>query len=118
MWYVTLHFCIIFLIPPSEAKLSSSFYTKEELSFVFKKPLIISKNATEKDLKCTWKRYEESINLNKNIEKSDTIESIKRYDWVMYKSIDYDNFEDLFNHLEMIKVIDFKYDKLCSNSIY
>lgn len=85
---------IIFLIPPSEAKLSSSFYTKEELSFVFKKPLIISKNATEKDLKCTWKRYEESINLNKNIEKSHTIEAIKRYDWVMYKSIDYDNFED------------------------
>lgn len=85
---------IIFLIPPSEAKLSSSFYTKEELSFVFKKPLIISKNATEKDLKCTWKRYEESINLNKNIEKSHTIESIKRYDGVMYKSIDYDNFED------------------------
>lgn len=85
---------IIFLIPPSEAKLSSSFYTKEELSFVFKKPLIISKNATEKDLKCTWKRYFDALILNKNIEKSDTIESIKRYDWVMYKSIDYDNFED------------------------
>ena len=85
---------IIFLIPPSEAKLSSSFYTKEELSFVFKKPLIISKNATEKDLKCTWKRYFDALKLNKNIEKSDTIESIKRYDWVMYKSIDYDNFED------------------------
>ncbi len=85
---------IIFLIPPSEAKLSSSFYKKEELIFAFKEPLIISKNATEKDLKCTWKRYEESINLNKNIEKSHTIESIKRYDGVMYKSIDYDNFED------------------------
>lgn len=82
---------LIFLIPPSEAKLSSSFYTREELSFVFKKPLIISKNATEKDIKCTWKRYEESINLNKNIEKSHTIEAIKRYDWVMYKSIDYYN---------------------------
>lgn len=34
------------------------------------------------------------------------------------ENVNYDNFEDLFNHLEMIKVIDFKYDKLCSNSIY
>ena len=44
---------IVFLIPPSEAKLSSSFYKKEELSFVFKKPFSIIKNVNEKDLKCT-----------------------------------------------------------------
>ncbi len=82
---------IVFLIPPSEAKLSSSFYKKEELSFVFKKPFSIIKNVNEKDLKCTWKRFEEALILNKNIEKWNNLEVIKRYDWVMYKAIDYDN---------------------------
>gem|GEM_PF-6290219 len=44
---------IVFLIPPSEAKLSSSFYKKEELSFAFEKPFSIIKNVNEKDLNCT-----------------------------------------------------------------
>jgi len=43
---------IIFLIPTSETKHNSSFYKKEELCFVFEKPLDISQNATERDLKC------------------------------------------------------------------
>ena len=64
---------IIFLIPPSETKHNSSFYKKEELCFVFEKPLDISQNATERDLKCKWKRYDEAITLNKNIEKSYTL---------------------------------------------
>lgn len=80
---------IIFLIPPSEWKNSENLYQKEELNFVFEKPLIIAKNASEKDLKCTWKRFEEAIYLNKNIEKSWSIESVKRYSWVMYNAIDY-----------------------------
>lgn len=80
---------IIFLIPPSEWKNSENLYQKEELNFVFEKPLIIAKNASEKDLKCTWKRFEEAISLNKNIEKSWSIESVKRYSWVMYNAIDY-----------------------------
>ena len=82
---------LIFLIPPSEGKNDENLYDNECLSFAFKKPLSIAKNATEKDLKCTWKRYIDAIKLNKNIEKSDTIEAIKRYNWVMYKYIDYDN---------------------------
>jgi len=85
---------IVFLIPPSEGKNVINIYNIEDLSFNFKKPLSIAKNATEKDLKCTWKRFEEALRLNKNIEKSDTIESIKRYIWVMYKAIDYNNLND------------------------
>lgn len=50
---------------------------------------------------------------NKILKKTELSEFI-----VNSKVVNYDNFEDLFNHLEMIKVIDFKYDKLCSNSIY
>lgn len=85
---------IIFLIPPSEWKSIMNLYKNEELSFLFEKPLFIAENASEKDLKCTWKKYFDAIKLNKNIENSDTIESIKRYNWVMYKAIDYNNFED------------------------
>lgn len=89
---------IVFLIPPSEWKNSENLYQKEELSFVFEKPLIIAKNASEKDLKCTWKRFEEAINLNKNIEKSWSIESIKRYSWVMYNAIDYFGMSEIWKN--------------------
>ncbi|RBQ27059.1 reverse transcriptase domain-containing protein [Arcobacter sp. CECT 9188] len=34
------------------------------------------------------------------------------------ENVNYDRFENLFNYLENIKIIDFKYDKLCSNSIF
>jgi len=44
---------LIFLLPPSEGKNDESIYDNEDLSFVFKKPLSIAKNATENDLKCT-----------------------------------------------------------------
>lgn len=97
---------IVFLIPPSETKHNSSFYKKEELCFVFEKPLNIAKNASEKDLKCKWKRYEEAIVLNKNIYEEQTIEAIKRYTWVMYNAINYawmsDNAREYFDKYFLI----------------
>ncbi|PZM85728.1 hypothetical protein DLH72_01525 [Candidatus Gracilibacteria bacterium] len=82
----------IFLIPPSEGKNTIGEQKEsEKLSFVFEKPLEISKNATEKDLKCKDKRFEEAIFLNKNIENSKVLESIKRYTGVMFSAIDYEN---------------------------
>jgi cytoplasmic iron level regulating protein YaaA (DUF328/UPF0246 family) len=82
---------IIYLIPPSEWKSYIWVYENEEVSFSFKKPLNIAKNASQKDLKCTWKKYNDSIYLNKNINKWKTQEAIKRYNWIMFKAIDYEN---------------------------
>jgi len=82
---------ILFLIPPSEWKSNLSSYKKEELSFLFEKPNSLWENASEKDLKCTWDRYKQALELNKNISNQDTIEAIKRYNWVMYNFIDYEN---------------------------
>ena len=80
---------IIFLLPPSEWKNSENKYNSEKLSFEFKKPKTIAENVTEKDLKCHWKRFEEWLELNKNIEKPETIEAISRYSGVMFNSINY-----------------------------
>jgi len=80
---------ILFLLPPSEWKNSDNLYEKESLSFDFNKPYDIWISATQKDLKCSWTRYEEWIELNKNILSWWTIESIKRYTGVMYNAIDY-----------------------------
>jgi len=44
---------ILFLLPPSEGKNIENKYDDEELTHKFEKPLEISHNATEKDLKCT-----------------------------------------------------------------
>lgn len=85
---------ILFLLPPSEGKNSENKYKKEELSFKFEKPLEIAKNVTEKDLKCTWNRFEEWLKLNKNIDVSETLEAINRYSWVMFNAIDYFNMND------------------------
>lgn len=80
---------IIYLLPPSEGKNTWWNIWSESLSFEFKKPLKLAKNATEKDLKCKEKRYEEGIQLNKNIEKWELLPAIERYSWVMYSAIDY-----------------------------
>ena len=79
---------VLFLIPPSEWK-NSWWERSESLSFVFKKPLEIAKNATEKDLKCQWRRYEEAIILNIDIWNNTCLEAIERYSGVMYNAIDY-----------------------------
>lgn len=81
---------IIYLLPPSEWKNQWWTLWVEKISFKFEKPLDIAINATEKDLKCKEKRYEEGIQLNKNIEKWEILPAIERYSWVMYNAIDYD----------------------------
>ncbi len=85
---------IIFLLPPSEAKKIENKYNKEKLSFNFKKPINIAINVSEKDLKCSWKRFQEWINLNIDILKNKTIKVIKRYSWVMYNSINYEKMKE------------------------
>ena len=89
---------ILFLLPPSEGKnkdmeWKSSFST-ENLSFKFEKPLNIACNVTEKDLKCSWKRFEEWLEFNKILCKDSrsaipTMKAINRYSWVMFNAIDY-----------------------------
>ena len=80
---------ILFLLPPSEGKKSENNDFNEILSFHFKKPLDIAENVTEKYLKCSWKRFKEWLQLNRNINSWETIEAIKRYSWVMFNAIDY-----------------------------
>ncbi len=80
---------IIYLLPPSEGKNTQWTDESESLSFDFKKPLEIAVNATQKDLKCKDARYEQGIQLNKNIENSQVLPAIERYSWVMYNAIDY-----------------------------
>ena len=80
---------IIYLLPPSEGKNMWWASWNESLSFVFKKPLSIAENASEKDLKCKDKRYEQGIDLNKNIANSQLLPAIERYSGVMYNAIDY-----------------------------
>ncbi len=83
---------IVFLLPPSEGKQVWWNYNKEQLSFKFEKPCHIATNLTEKDLKCSWKRFEEWLFLNQTLckwQQKEYLEAINRYSWVMYNSIDY-----------------------------
>ncbi len=81
---------MLFLLPPSEGKTHGWIFENEIVTFPFKKPEKIIKQATEKDLKCTTKRFEEAKNLNKNIEKWPFRKAIERYSWVMYNAIWYE----------------------------
>ena len=91
---------ILFLLAPSEWKNEWWNLKKERLSFSFEKPLDISKNVSEKDLKCKWERFEEGVILNKNILNSETTYAINRYSWVVFNAIDYswmsDAWKDFF----------------------
>mgnify|MGYP003871172121 CR=1 FL=1 len=89
---------ILFLLPPSEWKNKwEGSNVSEKLSHIFEKPKSIATNATEKDLKCIGKRYEEWINLNKKcieLQSENYIEAIQRYSWVMYNAIWYKTLSD------------------------
>jgi cytoplasmic iron level regulating protein YaaA (DUF328/UPF0246 family) len=85
---------IMFLLPPSEWKNKLNLYKNEKLNFILNKPYNIWINATEKDLKCSWNRCIEWIDLNKNIWDSKTIEVVNRYSWIMYNSIEYKNMDN------------------------
>lgn len=79
----------LFLIPPSEGKTPWGNGKKEILSFDFAKPLGIASLATEKDLKCTGKRYAEALALNHTLWHSGYVAAIDRYSGVMYDHIWY-----------------------------
>ena len=83
----------LFLIPPSEGKKEWWNYSQEKTTFNFEKPCQIAVNASEKDLKCTWKRYQEALQLNKTLcewKQTQFEKAIYRYSGVMYDAIDYD----------------------------
>jgi len=80
---------ILFLLAPSEWKNNLGMSHKERLNFRFEKPIDIAVNATWKDLKCKWDRLNEALELNINLQKWPFLESIFRYDWVVFKAIDY-----------------------------
>ncbi len=83
---------IIFLLPPSEGKTNWWNYKEEKLSFKFGKPCKIATSVSEKNLKCTWKRFEEGFLLNETLcewKQKYFLEAINRYSGVMYNAIDY-----------------------------
>jgi hypothetical protein len=80
----------IILIAPSEWKTKGGEVSHEQLTFVLKKPLRVSLQATEKDLKCKWERYREWIALNQSVEQWPYMSAIHRYAWAQYKAIGYD----------------------------
>ena len=91
---------IIFLLPPSEWKNKwevSETREEEKLSFDFLKPKNIAASATEKDLKCIGKRFEEWIVLNKKCidwKSGDYMKAIERYSGVMYNAIWYNSLSE------------------------
>ena len=80
---------LLYLLPPSEWKTSWWQTQPEQLSFVFSKPTNIIEQVTQRDLKCSGKRYEEAIQMNRNIMNSLTLPAISRYSWVMFTAIWY-----------------------------
>lgn len=94
---------ILFLLPPSEGKNTEWTPGEEQLSYVFDKPSEIAKNVTEKDLKCTWNRFEEGLQLNRELCSSlpfveggtvQITKAMNRYTWVMFNAIDYSGMND------------------------
>ena len=81
---------ILFLIPPSEGKKRWWSYGGESLNFIFKKPDVLLKKASEKDLKCKWLRYEDAKELNKNIKTWPFMSVYERYNGEMFKAISYE----------------------------
>lgn len=95
----------LYLIPPSEWKSLTWSFKNEKLSYNFEKPIFIMKNLSEKDIKCKWERFLEAIKLNNLLISWNSLNydlAIKRYNWVMYKSINYDwmnlNQKDYFDN--------------------
>lgn len=81
---------IVFLIPPSESKSLEWTHSNELLCFNFTKPFAIAQNASQKDLKCKWKRYEQARLINQKTQEWPFCPAIQRYNWVMFKAIGYE----------------------------
>ncbi|PZM86998.1 MAG: hypothetical protein DLD55_03710 [candidate division SR1 bacterium] len=81
----------LFLLPPSEGKRTGGNGENEVLSFPFPKPKTIACSASDKDLKCSGKRYAEALELNQKVGNTPTCSAIERYNGVMYHALDYPN---------------------------
>ena len=92
---------MLFLIPPSEGKQSWWKSNLQATTFSYDLPYSIAQHATEKDLKCTGKRYQEAMELNNQIQDSPLLPAIERYTWVMFNAINYPDMhttaQQLFN---------------------
>lgn len=80
---------LLYLIPPSEAKQPWWQELDSSCLFWYTPPFDIAIHASQKDLKCKDKRYEQWIQLNKTIHTSPTMPAIQRYTWIMYKALWY-----------------------------
>ena len=80
------------LLPPSEWKLW--WWVDGSTTITVDMPYSIAVSATEKDLKCTWKRYEEWITLNKSVNSWPIMKAIERYTWVMFSAIDFESMSE------------------------
>lgn len=79
---------MLFLLPPSEWK--KQWGVLEESTIQLDLPVSIAVGATPKDLKCSGKRYEEGIELNKHINHWPFMRAIERYTGVMFKAIEHE----------------------------
>lgn len=83
----------LYLLPPAEGK--KLWWVDEPMSrtFGFPLPLDIAGNATQKDLKCTWKRYEEARHMNQEVAWSPVMYAIERYTGVLYSALGYQSLQ-------------------------
>lgn len=84
---------LLFLIPPSEGKSSGGQATSQHVSFTLRQPIEIAGQASEKDLKCSGKRYAEAIALNRSLDNAPVLPAIERYRGVMYNALEYSSLE-------------------------
>ncbi len=96
---------MLILLPPSEWKQSwweylnqNSESSQKLLSWNTEQSLEIASSASEKDLKCTGKRYAEAIVLNKITEQWPFLPAIERYSGVMYSAINYQGMSSAWQH--------------------
>lgn len=85
---------ILYLLPPSEGKNSWGKSAAESCIYTFEKPCSLALGATQKDLKCSGKRYEEGKKWNTQLcqtpKSVEVLPAIERYSGVMYNAIDYE----------------------------
>lgn len=79
----------LYLLPPSEGKAWEWIDASMKLFFDLPVPYEVVKNATSKDLKCTWKRYDEAMMLNQTIARSHVLPAMQRYTGVLYNALGY-----------------------------
>ena len=79
----------LYLLPPSEGK--QPWWAQNPMHRFFQLPIptSLAKKATQKDLKCSGKRYEEAILLNKQLLHAPVMPAMQRYTGVLYTALCY-----------------------------